>query len=49
MNLSRLKNYLKEAKIHIERLNEVFERNKEIYPLDVEKFKQLTMEQKKTC
>lgn len=47
MNLSRLKNYLKEAKIHIERLNEVFERNKEIYPLDVEKFKQLTMEQKK--
>jgi len=46
MNSSRLKNYLKEAKIHIERLNEVLKEIKKIYPLDVEKFKQLTIEQK---
>ena len=46
MNSSRLKNYLKEAKIHIERLNEVLKEIEKIYPLDVEKFKQLTIEQK---
>ena len=46
MNSSRLKNYLREAKIHIERLNEVLKEIKKIYPLDVEKFKQLTIEQK---
>jgi len=46
MNSSRLKNYLREAKIHIERLNEVLKEIKKIYPLDIEKFDQLTMEQK---
>ena len=37
MKPSRLKNYLREAKIHIERLNEILKEIKKIYPLDVEK------------
>ncbi len=41
-NINRLKVYLEEANIHIERLEDVLTRIKSIYPLDIYKFENLS-------
>jgi len=46
MAIDRLQFYLKEAKRHVERLNDVLERLKPLYPFDIEKFNNLTSSQK---
>ncbi|RUM60544.1 MAG: toxin-antitoxin system antitoxin subunit [Persephonella sp.] len=45
MSISRLKTYLYEAKIHIDRLENVLSRLKTIYPLDTLKFRNLSVEE----
>ncbi len=45
MKPDRLKDYLKQANIHIERLENVLKRLSNIYPLNTEKFSSLTSNQ----
>jgi len=46
MKIKRLSLYLNEAEIHIERLKDVLNRLEKIYPLTLERFKNLTPEEK---
>ncbi|SNR60696.1 hypothetical protein SAMN06265340_101146 [Desulfurobacterium atlanticum] len=46
MAIDRLQSYLKEAQSHVERLNNVLERLRPLYPLNIEKFSNLTSSQK---
>ena len=46
MKIKRLNLYLNEAEIHIERLKDVLNRLEKIYPLTLERFKNLTPEEK---
>ncbi|SNR60552.1 hypothetical protein [Desulfurobacterium atlanticum] len=46
MAIDRLQFYLKEAQNHVERLNDVLERLKPLYPLNTNKFNVLTSSQK---
>ncbi len=46
MASSRLRNYLLEAYIHIERLKEVLNALKDLYPLDVKKYNNLDVSEK---
>ncbi len=46
MEFNRLKNYLQEAQLHIERLKDVINRLQHLYPLNLHKFQNLSAEEK---
>jgi len=46
MPFNRLRSYLLEANTHIERLNEVLNALKELYPLDIDKYNNLSLMEK---